>query len=150
MSNSRDNRNKNSAAQTPAIRADLVIETDYKTVKKEVWSKFIKIYGGGPSIVREKPSIYSAAVDDNPIPLARLRSPSPIESQFKGKRMAQLKPEDKAKLANDADQMLFGSDVVNSAAAYEPPQKNIFAKKLNKQKVAGNESQQNSRLNSRQ
>ena len=46
----------------PEIREDLVVELDYKTVKKEVWSKFIKIYGGGPQIVREKPYIYSAAV----------------------------------------------------------------------------------------
>ena len=55
-------------------------------MKKEVWGKFIKIYGGGPSIVREKPFIYSTPVEDNPIPLARLRSPSPIESGMKGKR----------------------------------------------------------------
>lgn len=61
----------------PEIREDLVVELDYKTVKKEVWSKFIKIYGGGPSIVREKPYIYSAAVEDNPVPAAaRMQSPS--------------------------------------------------------------------------
>ena len=67
-----------------------MVELDYKTVKKEVWSKFIKIYGGGPSIVREKPYIYSNAVEDNPIPLARLRSPSPINDQIKGKKMAPI------------------------------------------------------------
>ena len=60
------------------------MELDYKTVKKEVWCKFIKIYGGGPSIVREKPYIYSTAVEDNPIPLARLRSPSPSGAQIRG------------------------------------------------------------------
>lgn len=49
---------------TPEIREDLVVELDYKTVKKEVWYKFLKIYCGGPSIVREKPFIYSAAVED--------------------------------------------------------------------------------------
>ena len=63
----------------PEIREDLVVELDYKTVKREVWGKFVKIYGGGPSIVREKPYIYSAAVEDNPIPAARLRSASPLQ-----------------------------------------------------------------------
>ena len=43
-----------------------------------MWNKFIKIYGGGPSIVREKPYIYSTAIEENPIPASRLRSPSPI------------------------------------------------------------------------
>lgn len=42
-----------------------MVELDYKTVKKEVWSKFVKIYSGGPPIVREKPFIYSAAVEDS-------------------------------------------------------------------------------------
>jgi hypothetical protein len=72
-------------------------------VKKEVWSKFIKIYGGGPSIVREKPYIYSIAVEDNPIPLARLRSPSPVENQMKAKRMASLRQLDNKGLAIEAD-----------------------------------------------
>lgn len=45
-----------------------MVELDYKTVKKEVWAKFIKIYGGGPSIIREKPFIYSNAVDEKTIP----------------------------------------------------------------------------------
>ena len=41
-----------------------MVELDYKTVKKEVWYKFLKIYRGGPSIVRDKPFIYAAAVED--------------------------------------------------------------------------------------
>ena len=48
----------------PEIREDLVVELDYKTVKREVWTKFIKIYGGGPAIVRDKPYIYSAAIEE--------------------------------------------------------------------------------------
>ena len=56
------------------------MELDYKTVKKEVWAKFIKIYGGGPSIIREKPFIYSNAVDEKtiPQPTTQTRSPSPF------------------------------------------------------------------------
>ena len=49
---------------TPEIREDLVVELDYKTVKREVWSKFMKIYSGGPPIVRDKPYIYSVALED--------------------------------------------------------------------------------------
>ena len=52
---------KNSDSE-PQIREDLVVELDYKTVKKEVWSKFVRIYSGGPSICREKPYIYSAEI----------------------------------------------------------------------------------------
>ena len=52
----------------PEIREDLVVELDYKTVKKDVWSKFIKIYGGGPSIIREKPYIYSNAIEEQKQP----------------------------------------------------------------------------------
>ena len=85
----RANRNKGAQAQ-PTIREELTVELDYKTVKKEVWGKFIKIYGGGPSIVREKPWIYSTPVEDNPIPLARLRSPSPIESGLNKRRQGSL------------------------------------------------------------
>ena len=57
-----------------------MVELDYKTVKKEVWAKFIKIYGGGPSIIREKPFIYSNAVDEKtiPQPTTQTRSPSPF------------------------------------------------------------------------
>ena len=44
------------------IREDLVFELDYKTVKKEVWKKFMNIYGGGPAIIRDKPYIYSSIV----------------------------------------------------------------------------------------
>ena len=54
-----------------------MVELDYKTVKKEVWSKFIKIYGGGPSIIREKPYIYSSTVVED-VPAASLRNPSPL------------------------------------------------------------------------
>ena len=54
-----------------------MVELDYKTVKKEVWSKFIKIYGGGPSIIREKPYIYSATVVED-VPAAGMRHPSPL------------------------------------------------------------------------
>ena len=46
------------------IKQNLVNERDYKTVKKEVWEKFLKIYGGGPAIVRDKPYIYSNQVED--------------------------------------------------------------------------------------
>ena len=54
-------------------------ERDYKTVKKEVWDKFTKIYGGGPAIVREKPYIYSNPIEDKPISaLARQKSIDPI------------------------------------------------------------------------
>ena len=57
------------------IKHNLVNEKDYKTVKKEVWDKFSKIYGGGPAIIREKPYIYSAAVEEkSPITLSRQRS----------------------------------------------------------------------------
>lgn len=58
----------------PQIREDLVIELDYKTVKKEVWARFMKIYTGGPPVVREKPYIYSAVAEDN------LKYPSPLKS----------------------------------------------------------------------
>ena len=81
MFGSGNNRSKKDAAQSngnPEIREDLVIELDYKTVKKDVWGKFIKIYGGGPQIIREKPYIYSAAVQENTIPASRLRSLSPL------------------------------------------------------------------------
>ena len=44
------------------IREDLVVELDYKTIKKEVWKKFMNIYGGGPPIIREKPYIYGPIV----------------------------------------------------------------------------------------
>ena len=63
-------KNQNTSADskgnkvTPEIREDLVVELDYKTVKREVWSKFIKIYSGGPPIVRDKPYIYSVALED--------------------------------------------------------------------------------------
>lgn len=61
------------------IKHNLVNEKDYKTVKKEVWDKFSKIYGGGPAIVREKPYIYSADVEEmkSPITLNRMKSSSP-------------------------------------------------------------------------
>ena len=66
-----------------------MIELDYKTVKRDVWSKFITIYGGGPSIVREKPEIYSTPVEVNHVPAAaRLRSPSPMSSQLKAMKQA--------------------------------------------------------------
>jgi len=71
-------RSKNSNIAQPEIKSGLVVELDYKTVKKEVWSKFVKLYGGGPAIVREKPQIYSQAIEENLIPAARLRSPSPM------------------------------------------------------------------------
>jgi len=71
-------RSKGSQSLKPKIRANLVVELDYKTVKKDVWTKFLKIYGGGPSIVREKPQIYSTPVEDGPVYAARLRSPSPL------------------------------------------------------------------------
>ena len=46
---SNGNRSKGtSLQQQPAIREDLVVELDYKTVKREVWTKFVHIYGGGP------------------------------------------------------------------------------------------------------
>ncbi len=38
----------------------------------------MKLYGGGPAIVRAKQSIYSQAIEENPIPAARIRSPSPM------------------------------------------------------------------------
>ena len=72
------------ASLKPQIREDLVVELDYKTVKKEVWSKFVKIYGGGPSIVREKPYIYSTPIEENLVVIPRIRSPStssPINAQ---------------------------------------------------------------------
>ena len=57
------------------IKHNLVNERDYKTVKKEVWDKFSKIYGGGPAIIREKPYIYSASVEEkSPILLNRNKS----------------------------------------------------------------------------
>ena len=57
------------------VKHNLVNEKDYKTVKKEVWDKFSKMYGGGPAIVREKPYIYSAAIEEkSPITLSRQRS----------------------------------------------------------------------------
>ena len=60
------------------VKHNLVNERDYKTVKKEVWDKFSKIYGGGPAIVREKPYIYSAAVEErSPSALHRQKSGSP-------------------------------------------------------------------------
>ena len=60
------------------VKHNLVNERDYKTVKKEVWDKFSKIYGGGPAIIREKPYIYSAAVDEkSPTTLNRQKSGSP-------------------------------------------------------------------------
>ena len=52
------------------------MELDYKTVKKEVWSKLVKIYGGGPSIVREKPYIYSVPIEENLVAIPHIRSPS--------------------------------------------------------------------------
>lgn len=55
-------------------------------MKKEVWSKFVKIYGGGPSIVREKPYIYSTPVEDNPVPPSRFRSPSPPSGHMRGQK----------------------------------------------------------------
>ena len=63
-------------ASSPEIRDDLVVELDYKTVKKEVWSKFIKIYAGGPSICRDKPYIYSSVVEDTLTPISQSKSPS--------------------------------------------------------------------------
>ena len=62
-----------------AVKHNLVNEKDYKTVKKEVWDKFSKIYGGGPAIIREKPYIYSAAVDEEKtkVSLDRVKSSSP-------------------------------------------------------------------------
>ena len=73
-----------------------MVELDYKTVKKEVWAKFIKIYGGGPSIIREKPFIYSNAVDEKtiPQPTTQNRSPSPFMK------------ERSAKPANEADVLM--------------------------------------------
>ena len=62
------------------LKPDLVIELDYKTVKKEVWGKFTKIYGYCPAIIREKPYIYSNPVDEisqNQAMLRRMRSKSP-------------------------------------------------------------------------
>ena len=71
-------RQKSPNGGQPEIKSGLVVELDYKTVKKEVWSKFVKLYGGGPAIVRAKQQIYSQAIEENPIPAARIRSPSPM------------------------------------------------------------------------
>ena len=61
------NNSNTSIRQSPTgevaeIREDLVVELDYKTIKKEVWKKFMNIYGGGPPIIREKPYIYGQVV----------------------------------------------------------------------------------------
>jgi len=82
------------ASLKPEMREELVVELDYKTVKKEVWSKFIRIYGGGPSIVREKPYIYSTAVEENPIQASRLQNPSPMSAaRVKKERAALAEPQ---------------------------------------------------------
>ena len=76
---SKSPKNITQRTQRQVIKHDLVNERDYKTVKKEVWDKFTKIYGGGPAIVREKPYIYSNPIEDKPISaLARQKSIDPI------------------------------------------------------------------------
>ena len=79
--NVRDKGNNSKQMAKPEIKDNLVIELDYKTVKRDVWSKFITIYGGGPSIVREKPEIYSTPVEENLIPAAGMRVQSPPNNQ---------------------------------------------------------------------
>jgi hypothetical protein len=41
------------------ISNNLVLNRDYRGVNKEVWSMLHRIYGGGPSIIREFLDIYS-------------------------------------------------------------------------------------------
>ena len=57
-----------------------MVELDYKTVKKEVWYKFVKIYRGGPAIVRDKPFIYSATVDEDNLDHSPTLSSKPMTS----------------------------------------------------------------------
>jgi hypothetical protein len=74
------------------MREELVVELDYKTVKKEVWSKFMRIYGGGPSIVREKPYIYSTAIVESPIQASSVLI-SPLKKERVGIALKKLKTE---------------------------------------------------------
>jgi len=52
------------ALETPSIKPGLELEKDYKSVFKEVWDRFYKIYRGGPMVVRKGNDIYSEAGSD--------------------------------------------------------------------------------------
>ena len=137
----------------PEVRADLVVELDYKTVKKEVWSKFIKMYGGGPSIVREKPSIYSNPIEENPVLASRMRSPSPIGAhksrsqkvddgnRKRGERLAQEKKNPEKFLIQKSGLQPAAAGEQQSQPLIEPP-KNIFAKKVTKPMEKANKGMQ--------
>ena len=69
-------------------------ERDYKTVKKEVWDKFTKIYGGGPAIIREKPYIYSNPVEDRPpVVMSRQKSVDPVKRPISPRQKAYTNPQ---------------------------------------------------------
>lgn len=87
-----ESKSPKSSARTyrQAIKSNLVNERDYKTVKKDVWEKFIKIYGGGPAIVRDKPYIYSNQVEDkSPIRPATTKNLSNAGGNFFSRKKSQ-------------------------------------------------------------
>lgn len=54
-----DRKGRHKEADLWKVRPGLEIERHYKTVCKQVWEKFYKIYGGGPVIIKKEPEIYS-------------------------------------------------------------------------------------------
>lgn len=112
------NTSKSKSQTTPEIREQLIVELDYKTVKKEVWSKFVKIYSGGPAIVREKPHIYSAVVEDTTSQSSNSSPSKPVQpnsmNQHPKKRVGSRNPggadNKKADGSNQHQQQLGGNN----------------------------------------
>ena len=44
------------------MKQNLELNRDYRGVNRDVWSIFYRMYGGGPTIIREELNIYSKDV----------------------------------------------------------------------------------------
>ena len=113
---------KNATSRTSRqqiIKHNLVNERDYKTVKKEVWEKFTKIYGGGPAIIREKPYIYSNPIEDKPpVVIQRQKSIDPVKRTVSPRAKANTQVQ-----KNQNIQLLH-----KNSSGMEGEKKNIFGK----------------------
>ena len=97
------------------------MEKDYKTVCREVWEKFILIYGGGPAIIRCEQSIYS---EPAPEEVEAYRHISSIQQLQSPRNITKVKPFPEKLGPNDnLDRKL-----------------NIFEKRVSMKKIEHNQS----------
>ena len=70
---------------TPELKKDLVSMKDYLAIDQVDWNFLIKIYGGGPTIVRANENIYSKPIRDS---IDRMDSKKDQEMYFRSPKAA--------------------------------------------------------------